>query len=233
MPEGLSAERGRQGDRRARQGRRPARSATSVRIALSRSPRPSCCRSLPCWRPGPGTRRRSGAPSRAWAWRRPQPRGRRRAAPISMPSTFGTSTPRPSRRGSPPTPPTTSRRWPWRSTASARISTSRSRHGGRRSPRRIPTRLEARPSCRSTDSRGSRGRRRSITRRRGLCHRRERGETADKYIRITVFLASVLFLVGISTRFPSRGGRYALVGLGAALLVFSVVQLTQLPGPPT
>jgi hypothetical protein len=59
------------------------------------------------------------------------------------------------------------------------------------------------------------------------------GETSDKYVRTTVFLASVLFLVGISTRFPVRGGRYALVALGAVLLVVSLVQLTQLPGPPT
>jgi hypothetical protein len=59
------------------------------------------------------------------------------------------------------------------------------------------------------------------------------GETSDKYVRTTVFLASVLFLVGISTHFPVRGGRYALVALGAVLLVVSLVQLTQLPGPPT
>ena len=59
------------------------------------------------------------------------------------------------------------------------------------------------------------------------------GETSDKYVRSTVYLASVLFLVGISTRFPLRGGRYALVGLGAVMLVVSVVLLTQLPGPPT
>ncbi len=59
------------------------------------------------------------------------------------------------------------------------------------------------------------------------------GERSDKYVRTTVFLASVLFLVGISTRFPLRGGRYALVALGAVLLVVSLVQLTQLPGPPT
>ena len=59
------------------------------------------------------------------------------------------------------------------------------------------------------------------------------GETSDKYVRTTVFLASVLFLVGISTRFPLRGVRYALVALGAVLLVVSFVQLTQLPGPPT
>lgn len=59
------------------------------------------------------------------------------------------------------------------------------------------------------------------------------GETSDKFIRVTVYLASVLFLVGISTRFPLRGGRYALIGLGAAMLILSFVQLTQLPGPPT
>jgi hypothetical protein len=59
------------------------------------------------------------------------------------------------------------------------------------------------------------------------------GERSDKYVRVTVFLASVLFLVGISTRFPLRGGRYALVGLAAVLLIVSVVQLAQLPGPPT
>jgi hypothetical protein len=58
------------------------------------------------------------------------------------------------------------------------------------------------------------------------------GSKSDKYIRTTVFLASVLFLVGISTRFPLRGGRYALVGLGAVLLVISFVLLLQLPGPP-
>jgi hypothetical protein len=61
----------------------------------------------------------------------------------------------------------------------------------------------------------------------------EAGSRSDKYIRTTVFLASVLFLVGISTRFPIRGGRYALVGLGIVLLVVSFVLLLQLPEPPT
>ena len=58
------------------------------------------------------------------------------------------------------------------------------------------------------------------------------GETSDKYVRTTVFLASVLFLVGISTHFPLHGVRYGLVGLAALLLLASLVQLTQLPGPP-
>jgi hypothetical protein len=60
----------------------------------------------------------------------------------------------------------------------------------------------------------------------------EAGSTSDKYVRVTVFLASVLFLVAISTQFTVRGVRFALVGFGAALLIFSVVQLTQIPGPP-
>jgi hypothetical protein len=58
------------------------------------------------------------------------------------------------------------------------------------------------------------------------------GGTADEYIRDTVFLATVLFLVGVSGHFPVRGGRYALVGIGIGLLVFSTVQLPGLPSPP-
>lgn len=61
----------------------------------------------------------------------------------------------------------------------------------------------------------------------------EAGGNADKYIRGTVFLATVLFLVGISTHFPLRGVRYALIGLAAVLLVVAVVQLAQLPRPPS
>ena len=56
------------------------------------------------------------------------------------------------------------------------------------------------------------------------------GKRSDDYVRTTVFLATVLFLVGISTQFPLRGVRYGLVAVGAVLLVFSVVQLAQLPG---
>lgn len=60
----------------------------------------------------------------------------------------------------------------------------------------------------------------------------EAGATGDKYIRDTVFLASVLFLVGISGHFPVRQGRYGLILVGAAILAFSVIQLATLPGPP-
>jgi hypothetical protein len=56
--------------------------------------------------------------------------------------------------------------------------------------------------------------------------------TADKYVRDTVFLATVLFLVGISGHFRIRQARYALVGIGVLLLAFSIVQLGGLPPPP-
>ena len=48
----------------------------------------------------------------------------------------------------------------------------------------------------------------------------------------TVFLATVLFLVGISGHFRIRQARYALIVVGALLLGFSIVQLLGLPGPP-
>jgi hypothetical protein len=58
------------------------------------------------------------------------------------------------------------------------------------------------------------------------------GETSDKYIRDTVFLATVLFLVGISGHFRVRQARYGLIGVGALILAFAVVQLLGLPAPP-
>src|SRR6478672_3469137 len=51
------------------------------------------------------------------------------------------------------------------------------------------------------------------------------GATGDKYVRDTVFLATVLFLVGISSHFPLRQARYGLIAVGVLLLVFSIVQL--------
>jgi hypothetical protein len=61
----------------------------------------------------------------------------------------------------------------------------------------------------------------------------EAGATGDKYVRDTVFLATVLFLVGISGHFPLRQARYGLIGVGALILVFAVVQLLGLPAPPS
>jgi hypothetical protein len=58
------------------------------------------------------------------------------------------------------------------------------------------------------------------------------GQTADKYIRATVFLATVLFLVGISGHFRIRQARIGLIAAGGLLLAFAVIQLLGLPGPP-
>jgi hypothetical protein len=60
----------------------------------------------------------------------------------------------------------------------------------------------------------------------------EAGATGDEYVRDTVFLATVLFLVGISGHFPLRQARYGLIGVGALILVFAVVQLLGLQAPP-
>jgi hypothetical protein len=59
----------------------------------------------------------------------------------------------------------------------------------------------------------------------------DQADDADSYVRITVYLATVLFLVGISTQFPIRAARYTLIGLGALILVFSASQLLTLPIP--
>jgi hypothetical protein len=60
----------------------------------------------------------------------------------------------------------------------------------------------------------------------------ETGEVADRYVRITVFLATVLFLVGISGHFRVPAARYGLVGLSVGILVFALVLLVASPPPP-
>jgi hypothetical protein len=58
-------------------------------------------------------------------------------------------------------------------------------------------------------------------------------QTGDNYVRITVFLAAVLFLVGIGSSFKLYGVRYSLIGFGAVLLVLSIVLIAQQPGLPS
>jgi len=57
-------------------------------------------------------------------------------------------------------------------------------------------------------------------------------DTADRYVRITVFLATVLFLVGISGHFRVRAARYGLVAVGGVILVLAVALLVISPKPP-
>jgi hypothetical protein len=59
------------------------------------------------------------------------------------------------------------------------------------------------------------------------------GEVSDNYVRITVFLAAVLFLVGIGSSFQLPGVRYALITFGSVLLILSIVLILQQPGPPS
>jgi hypothetical protein len=59
------------------------------------------------------------------------------------------------------------------------------------------------------------------------------GVTGDKYIRVTVILASVLFIVGISSHFRARAARLALITVGMSLLIFAAIEILHLPGPPT
>jgi hypothetical protein len=59
------------------------------------------------------------------------------------------------------------------------------------------------------------------------------GAISDNYIQITVFLAAVLFLVGIGSSFKLYGVRYALISFGGALLIVSLVLIAQQPGLPS
>jgi hypothetical protein len=59
------------------------------------------------------------------------------------------------------------------------------------------------------------------------------GLTGDNYVQITVFLAAVLFLVGIGSSFKLHGARYALITLGTVLLIVAVVLILRQPGLPS
>ena len=54
-------------------------------------------------------------------------------------------------------------------------------------------------------------------------------ETGEHYVRITVILAAVLFLIAIGQRFRLRGVRYGLTGVAGALLLFCVVLIATYP----
>ena len=56
---------------------------------------------------------------------------------------------------------------------------------------------------------------------------------ADNYVRITVPLAAVLFLVGIGSTFKVRQVRVVLTSVGAVMLVTAVALIAQQPRPLT
>ena len=51
--------------------------------------------------------------------------------------------------------------------------------------------------------------------------------------KITVFLAAVLFLVGIGSTFKLHTVRYTLIGVGSVLLILATVLILQQPGLPS
>jgi hypothetical protein len=53
--------------------------------------------------------------------------------------------------------------------------------------------------------------------------------TSDKYILNTVFLASVLFLGGIATRFNSMSARWVIILFSLAILIFGLINLLTYP----
>ncbi len=57
------------------------------------------------------------------------------------------------------------------------------------------------------------------------------GDNSDNYVRITVYLASVLFLVGLGSRFKIRAARIGMISVGGAILAFSAVLLILAPKP--
>jgi hypothetical protein len=54
---------------------------------------------------------------------------------------------------------------------------------------------------------------------------------SDNYVRTTIFLASVLFLVGISSHFRVKGARIALVVVGGTMMSLAIVLLATAPKP--
>ena len=58
------------------------------------------------------------------------------------------------------------------------------------------------------------------------------GFIADDYIATTLYLATVLFLVGISGHFRVRSARMGLVAIGLVITAFAAIQIIGLEAPP-
>ena len=58
------------------------------------------------------------------------------------------------------------------------------------------------------------------------------GSNSDGYVRTTVHLATVLFLVGIGGHFRVRSPRLGLISVAGVILAFSCVLLILAPSPP-
>jgi hypothetical protein len=60
-------------------------------------------------------------------------------------------------------------------------------------------------------------------------HGVESRDTADNYVRLTVILAAVLFLIAIGQRFRIRGVRLGVLGIAGGLIVYAMVLLATYP----
>jgi predicted ferric reductase len=57
----------------------------------------------------------------------------------------------------------------------------------------------------------------------------EARETADRYVRLTVLFATVLFLVAVSQRFTYHVVRLAANGLAAVIMILALIGVVALP----
>jgi hypothetical protein len=57
----------------------------------------------------------------------------------------------------------------------------------------------------------------------------EARETAEQYVRLTVLMATVLFLIAVSQRFQSRNVRIGLLSVAGALFAYDLVTVAVLP----
>jgi hypothetical protein len=60
----------------------------------------------------------------------------------------------------------------------------------------------------------------------------EYGANADQYVRVTVLLAAVLFIVGISTHIAYRAARIPLVAMAGITALYAAVLIVIAPRPP-
>ena len=129
------------------------------------------------------------------------------------------STRSPSMRGSVPTSPATHKALTSPSAASGPSSPSPSTRGSQPIRSTTSTPRRGRRTCPSTSS-PSWSKPKCSTRRpmSSLRTAPPRPEHADRYVRITVFLATVLFLVGISGHFKLQAARYGLITTAIVIL---------------
>ena len=155
------------------------------------------------WPRGRDLRPRSGAPSHDCSSRKPPRREPRRTASATWPRRTRISTRSPSTLGSAPSLLATPTLRMSRSGASAPSSPWHSTRGSPLTPSTTSTHPPGPPSCLSTSNPSSQQAADLDAKANELAEEGAKSaETADRYVRITVFLASVLFLVGISGHFP-------------------------------